>query len=414
MSSFTQTGLRQSLSNYSFGNGLAPFRDKSGLYGYIDNTGSVQIEPEFLCAGPFRDGVAAVGLSTNSKQSILEVGFIDQYGMAGIRHGDIYPVSGSEIVLPLYNAGMSFSYSSIEQKDVFNDKSGFQDMRVPAHLLNYSSYFNSDGIAVADFVNPDGSLIRRRIISLDKNFDQTLYINGVPQDPQFESARDLIRSILISRPSNLLIKGFGNTLSDGFYLFEDVDTEGNNHLLTWNSTKNRFDNVFKSFADLEMSQFYQGNAIWRKKDNTLLVLDKAFTPKNVSVDTSWCRHNIQVCYHPGSRHAVVMSVSESDDEYQLNCFDLVEMKWMLNSAIVSNQAFFAYGEVIGNFLYYRGAEVRPLDYPLNIHNVETDRNIATQVKDAGEARDGLVCVEKYDGSLEYLTESGKVIYTFNA
>jgi hypothetical protein len=74
--------LKQRHSSYRdtfFSEGLAPFRGRRDLYGYMDKSGKVVIKPRFENASPFREGLAAVCLDT------FGCGLIDHAGKYVVR-----------------------------------------------------------------------------------------------------------------------------------------------------------------------------------------------------------------------------------------------------------------------------------------------------------------------------------------
>ena len=173
------------ISGGMFIEGLAPFTDDSGMHGYIDVTGNVEIEPSYEYADYFSETLAVVSYNRVNEGYL----FIDRNGIVvielGLKYSEVYPfreglaivgkygkygyidTDGEEIVEPIYEFVMPFSEGLAAVK---NDSGwGFIDSRgtwvIPPRFKSAESF--EDGLAWVGtdegkgYINMEGNFIWR-------------------------------------------------------------------------------------------------------------------------------------------------------------------------------------------------------------------------------------------------------------
>ena len=408
-------GVKHSIANCLFGNGLAPFRSENGLYGYIDAQGNIAIQPEFYSAGPFREGIASVGLSVSDNNDVVELGVIDTNGFVGVRQGDIYPKQNySEFRMPTYRNGVMNTYSSISKKNTSLDLTGFGDIHLKgAELL---TDFNSDDLAVNKWVDPTNGDTRLELKDLRGNIIP-LHVNG-RLNTLGDSVRDNIRLAMFSRAIEGSLSGFTNTLSDGVYLWEDINQQQGNYLMRFDKPKSRLVSTSGPFSDRQLSHFVDGFALMRFDDGKVYLVDKNLVKHGKEIDTNWCSPSKPLLsYQPGSINATVCAPSTNSDEMLINLYNLPSKSWVFRIPISTKQKFIDYAEGFSGLVFYYDIPLfSDVGSPpvLFAKSTKGSQKLFPPMIDATDPSDGIFCAEFAKGVHTYVTESGEYIYSYLA
>ncbi|GLX67992.1 WG repeat-containing protein [Paenibacillus glycanilyticus] len=152
------------------GDGLLPFQqDAGGKYGYINEKGTVKIEPKYSTAFPFQNGRAIVN---NAADFGSEYGLID--------------TKGNVVIQTIYNDLMD-----IGQQRYAVGKAIKPD---EPYLGSLYAIFDSDGKRLTDFIYTDVQHFRKGLASVSDG-KKTFFINTngqpAPGYPQFEGSGTL-------------------------------------------------------------------------------------------------------------------------------------------------------------------------------------------------------------------------------
>lgn len=241
-------GISYSQSNKE----LFPIKDKN-LYGFIDKSGNVVIEPKYLSVNEFSEGLAPVRLNGT-------YGFINEFG-----NYEIEPIY--DLALPFYK-GIAKVY--IDGIPYFIDKSGNIKFK---HNFKYINNFGDLSYAIAisfsdkyGVIDKNGNLIIDTIYSNIENFENGIAIvtgqnhNPYPTD---KDKKPVYEKSMIDSSGNKFIY-FGkyqniSKLKNGFAFATLIDFNNDEHevildnkgVLKFRNPKNkwRFDNDFGFFHD---------------------------------------------------------------------------------------------------------------------------------------------------------------------
>lgn len=404
-------GIRQSISNYIFGDGLAPFRNKDGLYGYIDKSGTVQIEPVFLAAGPFSEGLAAVGLSIDQSNRYLEIGFIDKTGFIGLRQGDLYPVDESDpnnFVLPFFKKGYAISKSHIDKRPILIDRAGFADLNIG--LKEYLSDFNDDGLAVT-FYRPPQPIPQKKMVYNSAGIPVSLTVDGTTLS-LVDTVLDELRSMIYSRAFPSSLTEFTNTLSDGWYFYESPDDEQGNLFLEYDGT--RFNKTLGPFNNGQISQFSNGYAVYKNCKDIIYKVDKSLTKVDGPLDSSWYDEILYITYVPNSPHATIIAANFSDSVILVNVLDIDSFDWLFTEPLTNNLLWMPYAETNAGLLYMWDSDMtNPTGAGLLIYNVVAPHHPIVKAFNATDPQEGFFCAQLTDSTAAYFDITGKLLTTFD-
>ncbi len=406
-------GIEQHFSNFSFGDGLAPFRASNGLYGYIDNTGMVTLPAKYLAAGPFRNGVAAVGLSVDQSGDYLEIGFIDKNGLVGVRNADLYPIkdSASEpIRMPKYYNDQCVLRTFYERPGI-TDKDG---NTIPGDYRYYQTSTNADGLAVSISEFPIGSGNFRQFVTDSNKSLVNVLVGGQPTyqlDMGIDNERQSISAAEF--PDDQIEFGFTNLLSSGFYVIDDPNpdptTDPKFRFARYDAGQSKIMADSDPYAVYSASNFFDGHALVFK-NNDFHIIDNTFATQ-MTIPNPWDETAvIMIRYIPENRYVPVCAVFESELKSCYNLYDLVDRKWILAKDIIS-QSFLQFLSYVSDplFFYVEDDSHRGLK-AINFQNPSLE---SPPMITATRPHDDFFSAEVAPGVCGYLNYDMKLIFAFN-
>jgi hypothetical protein len=397
-------GLTQSIANYIFLGELAPFRGENGLYGYINKSGEVVIDPKFLAAGPFNEGIAPVALSVDDQNVSVELGYIDSNGYVGVRQGDIYastPHYGnySDALLPVFNNSFAIAHSFFKNKELPIGLNGFMNNNLIS--WPYLTDFNSDGIATCSYFDPSGQ--EQHMVVTNEGKLINIIINEKPSYPRLTKS-DRARWYAWPRANKNSIGYFTNSKSDGIYHFPVQ--EGNAcFLLTLNDNKTGFDILH---GPVESISHFKNNRAVQFFDGELILVDKSLQKIKtiqqvdrdliVNVLASPDNNFVSVSFFGGGGH----------EHHEMNFFDLKKEKWLYNSNLQMNDRE---TEIVDNFLIYRPGGDGSMG-GIFLKNIYDNSPQGLSIKNATDPSKGIICIENHYGKYAYINKDYEEIFSF--